>query len=132
MVIVEAGERLPPGIIPDIAFTLGCTINALDKIKGIIEVENEREATKVVEYLKVHGYPNAKVQKAVERLNAATVISHLRYGEYATCLSGKITIKRRGDDYMAYETGRKQAWECGKTPEEAVGKLVIKQMSDTH
>jgi hypothetical protein len=64
-------------------------------------------------------------------MNAATAISQLKYGKSCTCLGmGAITVERRGDDFMAYVTGHKEKWECGKTPEEAVGKLVIKQMSD--
>jgi len=37
----------------------------------------------------------------------------------------EITVVKRSDDYMAYADGNTGTWECGKTPEAAIGKLMI-------
>ncbi len=37
-----------------------------------------------------------------------------------------IKIEKHGDDYMAFigNCGHKGFWDCGKTPEEAIGNLI--------
>lgn len=36
----------------------------------------------------------------------------------------KIVITRRSDDYHACLVGRPEIWGCGKTSDEAIGKLI--------
>lgn len=44
----------------------------------------------------------------------------------------KITIEQRSDDYIAYFTSTKGRWEAGKSPVEAVGKLILNQAEDAY
>ena len=39
--------------------------------------------------------------------------------------TGRITVKQRADDFMAYFDGDTRRWESGATATEAIGKLVI-------
>lgn len=36
----------------------------------------------------------------------------------------KIVVRKRGDDYHAWLDGHPEIWGCGKTPDEAIGKLI--------
>lgn len=44
--------------------------------------------------------------------------------EERTYLGGYFTVRRRPSDFMAY-AGDTRTWEAGRSPEEALGKLVI-------
>ncbi len=35
-----------------------------------------------------------------------------------------ISIRKRSFDWMAYLNGDRRKWECAKSPEEAIGKLI--------
>jgi hypothetical protein len=51
--------------------------------------------------------------------------NHWLVGQWNVYLDGSITVIRRTDDYMAHITDNKAHWDCGKTPEEAIGRLII-------
>lgn len=38
----------------------------------------------------------------------------------------QIVCVRRSDDWIAHVKGDTKTWECGKTPEEAVGRLAFR------
>jgi len=42
----------------------------------------------------------------------------------------KIAITKRSDDYMAYIAGNRAMWDCGKTANEAIGKLIVSHGSE--
>ena len=37
----------------------------------------------------------------------------------------KITIEKRSDDWMAYLDGDRRIWDCGRSPQSAIGNLVL-------
>lgn len=37
----------------------------------------------------------------------------------------RITIKKRANDYIAFISDYPSKWDCGKSPAEAIGKLII-------
>jgi hypothetical protein len=37
----------------------------------------------------------------------------------------KITVRKRTDDYIAFLNDNKKWWDCGKTPQSAIGNLIL-------
>lgn len=49
----------------------------------------------------------------------------MRIGDTELYAGGRVSVERRGHDYMAYVTGEKGMWDQGKTVNEAIGALII-------
>jgi len=37
----------------------------------------------------------------------------------------ELTIRKRSNDYICFQTDDPRIWDCGNTPEEAIGKWIL-------